>query len=70
MEADVAIELSKIKSDIAVLAAEVVRIREAVSMSTQGSLALMEALQIVKNQVDRLGSGLSMVESWVGVPDA
>lgn len=68
MEADVAIEISKMKSDIATLAAEIVRMREALAMNNRGSLATLDALQIVKNQVDRLGETIKIVESWVGVP--
>lgn len=69
MEADVAIEISKIKSDIATLAAEIVRMREALAMNNRGMLASLDALQIVKNQVDRLGETIKIVEAWAGVPN-
>lgn len=68
-DSEVEIELAKIRSDVATLAVEVVRLREALQMNSRGSLAMLEALGIVKAQVDRLGHNLIALESWVGVPD-
>jgi hypothetical protein len=62
-------EIGTLRVDLAVIAAEVVRLREALHSTNRGCIAILHALEVLKNQNVAIQTQVTILESWAGVPD-